>query len=225
MKRRNPGLALAPAFLLPPCLAAAETSLFAGITSDSVWRGMSQSGNAAAPFVDLYAESTPGYYGGVYVSKQDTGLGNSAGIDYYAGRLFSLGDLGIDIGYTYYRFPGQTYDDYDLGEAYLIGSAGSFSAGLYHSVNSETASNAPYGRGDNYAYVSYGTELPAGASLLFTTGYYGFDEDEKLWGDNDFGHAQLDLTLGPLTFSVSKAGSNSGDSKPLLFVTWNYRLL
>lgn len=221
-----PGRVLPPILLaLLPGFAEAETSLHVGITSDSVWRGMSQTGNEAAPFAYLYTESASGYYGGAYVSKQDTGLGNSAGIDYYVGRLFSVGSLDIDLGYAYYRLPGQTYDDYDLGEGYLIGSAGGFSAGLYHSVTSETASNAPYGKGDDYVYVSYETELPAGASLLFTTGYYAFDEDEELWGDNDFGHAQFDLTLGPLTFSVSRAGSNSGDASPLYFLTWSHRLL
>jgi len=221
-----PGLVLPLIFLLLLSgSAGAETSLDAGITTDSVWRGMSQSGNEAAPFVYLYAESAAGYYGGAYVSKQDTGLGNSAGIDYYAGRLFSVGSLDIDLGYAYYRLPGQTYDDYDLGEAYLISSAGGFSAGLYRSTHSESADDAPYGRGDNYVYASYGTELPDGASLLLTTGYYAFDENEDLWGDNDFGHVQLDLTLGPLTFSVSRAGSNSGDARPLFFLTWSHRLL
>lgn len=213
---------------LPMALASgsanADTSLWAGITSNSVWRGISQSSNEAAPFVDLIAETDRGYYAGVYASKQDTGLGNSASIDYYAGRLFGTGKLSLDLGYAYYRFPGQTHDDYDMGEAYAIAAFGNLTTGMYRSVNSETADDAPYGRGDTYTWISYEFRLPAAMRLRVTGGYYGFDENEHLWGNNDFAHMQMDLSAGPLTFSASHAGSNAGDGDTLLFLTWMHRL-
>jgi len=221
---RLPQYCIALSALFSCGAALAENSVWAGLTSNSVWRGMSQSSNETAPFAYLLSEADSGYYAGVYASKQDTGLGNSASIDYYVGRLLELDRVSIDLGYVYYRFPGQTHDDYDLGEAYLIGSSGGFSAGLYHSINSETADDAPYGRGDTYSYVSYEATLSERGSLLFTGGYYGFDEDETLWGDNDFAQVQVDLTIGPLTFSVSKAGSGAGDTKPLFFLTWTQQL-
>lgn len=63
------------------------------VTSDYIYRGVSQSDGHGALQADLHASSTGGLFGGVWASSRDSNLepGTDAEMQIYLGRRFSLG--------------------------------------------------------------------------------------------------------------------------------------
>ena len=53
-------------------------------------------------------------------------------------------------------------------------------------------------------------------------GYYRFDEDEVVWGNNDFGQLRLDLKYREFSIGISGAGSGSGNSDTLILAAWTW---
>jgi uncharacterized protein (TIGR02001 family) len=101
------------------------------LTSDYKFRGISQSDKSAAVQGGFDAEFGPGFYLGTWGSSVDFGDGNETGsfgsleLDYYGGWTHTFGDtdFGMDVGYIYYDYPGDTVDpEGDYQEFYLGGS-------------------------------------------------------------------------------------------------------
>ena len=86
-------------------------------TSDYVWRGMTQSdGPAIQGGFDFEDES--GFYAGIWGSNVNFNDGAGSELDYYAGYGFSLGEVGVDIGYIAFDYP-QNQTGLDFEETYL----------------------------------------------------------------------------------------------------------
>jgi uncharacterized protein (TIGR02001 family) len=111
--------------------ATPEISFNAGVTSDYVWRGFSQSDEAAAVQggIDL---AYGNFYAGTWASTVDFGDGTDAEWDFYAGFTATTGAIDWDFGVTYYNYVGdpdgsdynfvefkiaasQTFDKFTLG--------------------------------------------------------------------------------------------------------------
>ena len=58
--------------------------------------------------------------------------------------------------------------------------------------------------------------------MKLTAGYYRFDEDEVVWGNNDFGQLRLDLKYREFSIGISGAGSGSGNSDTLILAAWTW---
>ena len=97
---------------------AFDVSANVALVSDYRFRGISQTGTDAAVQGGFDASWEPGFYLGTWASSVDFGSDNATGsfgtmeIDYYAGWAGPVGDtdFGIDVGYTYYQYPGDTVD-------------------------------------------------------------------------------------------------------------------
>lgn len=101
------------------------------LVSDYRFRGISQSDEDPAVQGGFDVGFEPGFYLGTWGSSIDFGGGNDTGsfstmeLDYYGGWRGPIGDsdFGIDVGYAYYDYPGDTVDPKgDYQEFYLKGS-------------------------------------------------------------------------------------------------------
>lgn len=126
-------LAFACWAMTAPLLAQAgdwTPSANVGLTTDYVFRGISQTDENPALQASVELSHASGFYLGIWGSNVDFNDGDEAEveIDYYAGFASELTDeLSWDAGVLYYSYPGASSDlDYDywegkLGLAYSLG--------------------------------------------------------------------------------------------------------
>lgn len=198
----------------------AEVSMNVSVTSNYMWRGVTQTGDDAAVSGGIDYNSENGFYAGAWTSNVDFGDGSGSEIDLYMGYTGTLSNIEYDIGYVIYKYPASGFEESDFSEVYINTSFNNFTLGLALNVNSDIDDDQAFGTGDIYTYASYSFELPQEYSLTLTGGIYTFDEDEAVYGDSDYSHVQLDISKNDFTLSVSKASEESGSDDIKVFATW-----
>ena len=99
-------------------LQAAEFESNVALSSDYIWRGMTQTAEepAISGGFDIAGES--GLYFGTWASNVEFGDGAALELDWYAGYANELDNgFSYDIGYLAYTYPGE--DSLDFEEIYL----------------------------------------------------------------------------------------------------------
>jgi uncharacterized protein (TIGR02001 family) len=153
------GLVAMPALAMAADEAASPHSLTGNITltSDYIFRGVSQTQNGPAIQGGFDYAHASGFYVGTWASNVDwVSLGykknSSMEIDLYGGYKGSLGDFGYDVGAITYYYPGDAItdaNDPDTTEVYIGGSWKFLSAKYSYTVSDK--------------FVGWGTEAdPAG---------------------------------------------------------------
>ena len=174
-------LLLLVGILAMPSFAAVSANV--AFASDYVWRGMTQSdGPAIQGGFDFEAES--GFYAGIWGSNVNFNDGAGSELDYYFGYGFSVGDLGIDIGYVAFDYPKNTLG-LDFEEIVLGFSLGNF--GLTHALGQDDFTDyteISYGMGP--VSVAYGTYDDMSDNITIS---YGFS-----CGAYDCGITAYDMT-------------------------------
>ena len=174
-------LLLLVGILAMPSFAAVSANV--AFASDYVWRGMTQSdGPAIQGGFDFEAES--GFYAGIWGSNVNFSDGAGSELDYYFGYGFSVGDLGIDIGYVAFDYPKNTLG-LDFEEIVLGFSLGNF--GLTHAMGQDDFTDyteISYGMGP--VSVAYGTYDEMSDNITIS---YGFS-----CGAYDCGITAYDMT-------------------------------
>ena len=172
------------------------------ITSNYIWRGMTQTKNSPAVQggIDL---GYKGFYLGTWGSNVDFGAfdfrdnDNNLEADFYAGYAGELAGIGFDIGYIYYAYPNES-DAFNFDEAYLGLSYDweSFGVNGKYSVGMNTENDSP-----DYWEVGATAKLPWDVTLAATYGDF-----DKI-GDNyivslakTFG--KFEITLAYTDFST-----------------------
>lgn len=93
-----------------PNALAAEVTANVGLTSDYLFRGISQSGTEAAIQGGFDVDFGNGFYAGTWGSSVD--FANSLELDYFVGYQTDIGqDMNFDVGYLYYDYPASDLDD------------------------------------------------------------------------------------------------------------------
>jgi uncharacterized protein (TIGR02001 family) len=181
--------------------SAFEVSANLAITSNYVWRGMTQSANSPAVQggIDL---GYKGFYLGTWGSNVEFGdTANNLEADFYAGYKYSFSGVEFDIGYIYYAYPNES-DAFNFDEAYLglgydfgmVGINGKYSIAL-DSENDTT----------DYWEVGGDIELPMEFTLAAS---YGDFEDvgtnylvslSKSWGKFEFSVAYTDFSADSIS--------------------------
>jgi uncharacterized protein (TIGR02001 family) len=162
-----------------------EISANVALVSDYKFRGISQSNQDAAVQGGFDAAFGPGFYLGTWASMVDFGDSNETGsfgnmeIDYYGGWTSSIGDtdFGVDVGYMYYQYPGDTVDpDGDYQEFYVGGSWKDLSLKVAYSDDY-------YAETDEFWYVSgdYSFTLLEDLTIGLHAGYNMLEETK--WDD------------------------------------------
>jgi len=176
--------------------SAFEVSANLAITSNYVWRGMTQTANSPAVQggIDL---GYKGFYLGTWGSNVEFGdTANNLEADFYAGYKYSFSGVEFDIGYIYYAYPNES-DAFNFDEAYLglgydfgmVGINGKYSIAL-DSENDTT----------DYWEVGGDIELPMEFTLAASYGDY--DEVgtnylvslSRSWGKFEFSIAYTDFS-------------------------------
>lgn len=179
--------------------AAAEVT-FSGnvaITSNYIFRGVSQTDNAPAIQGGFDMEHSSGFYAGIWGSNVDSGFfsGAEAEFDLYVGFSGEFANkIGYDIGYLGYQYPDTDFNDNNTEEAYGslsydFGPA-AVTAGLKYSDDWFGTDEA------TYAHLGVDVPLPRDFSLGLHYGSSDFDELDdyedwkiglsKSWGGFDF---------------------------------------
>jgi uncharacterized protein (TIGR02001 family) len=228
MKLNKIALACGAAMLGLSSIAAAEVSMNIGVTSNYVWRGMTQSANSTAFSGGLDWENGSGFYAGTWISEAWTDYE----MDLYGGYGGSVGDFGYGVGLTYYTYPGD--DDVNFAELGLSGSFQMLSFGLDYTITSDindTSGAETFIDGDMHYYLGASFDLPQDFTFGATIGQYAFEDDGVGGADFDFTYYQLDLSksvgeFGDVTLSLSDSdidnsstvGGEDGDTR--FFVSW-----
>jgi len=178
-------------------LQAAEFETNVALSSEYMWRGMTQSDGKAAVSGGFDISGESGAYFGVWGSNVEYGDDAKMELDYYLGYAGETeGGLSYDIGYLLYDFPGA---DYDAEEIYL-GLGYSFFGVTYFAGQDDAPDNIEfsvalgesgvgltYGDYDeigSYTILSY--DLPMDlAGLTVSLSWNDIDYDDHLAEDDD----------------------------------------
>lgn len=184
------------------------TTLSGTLTSDYIFRGVSQSQESAALQGGVTVAHESGFYAGVWGSSvdftpKDSDFEDDANfeIDLSVGYAFEFGDgFSADVMFVRYFYPG-TEEGYDYDYNEFIGSLGyndlvTFTLGYSNDVFNSDETGIYYGLSSSYELPWY--ELSVSGEL----GRYTFDDNVGL---DDYTHYGLGLghSWGPVSASIN----------------------
>jgi len=187
--------------------AAAEVTLSGNValTTDYVYRGISQTDSGAAVQGGFDLEHSSGFYAGIWASNVDFGTSDATTdieIDYYLGFGGEFSNkIGYDVGAIYYAYPDSKVadtGDYDFTEvygslSYDFGPA-ALTGGLAHSSNFYGSNTG------NATYATIGVDIPLPNDFALAL-HYG---DQTIDGEN--GNTDFDYNDWKIGVSKSWAG-------------------
>jgi len=150
--------------------AGFDVSMNAGIVSDYLFRGVSQSDNRGAMQGGLDIKHSSGAYVGTWMSSLNTGFADVEQ-DLYAGYGLNVtSDIALDLHYIEYTYPGVSGDGFS--ETHLGASGYGVTLGADYSNN-------VFGIGSSINYsAGYSYSLPMDVTLAATAGLYDFKKDK-----------------------------------------------
>jgi len=150
--------------------SALEISGNVALTTDYVWRGISQTDGSPAIQGGFDADLGNGLYAGVWGSNVDFGTGESMELDIYAGWATEISGVGVDLGVLHYAYPTSDSDT-DFTELYVGLSYGPATLTQYFGIDAESDD---IGDKDYGNYTDLGLELGeyAGIALAAHVGFY-----------------------------------------------------
>jgi len=174
-------------------VAAGEWAGNIGLTSNYIWRGVTQTNDDAAIQGGIDYTAASNWYAGVWTSS--LGGGNSYEVDWYGGYRGKLGNIPFDAGVTYYQYPIQ-----GSGSNFLE-IQGTFdfkvlTAQAAYTLNKDNTSQ------DNDLYVSVGTDVEISRRLYLNLlfGLYEFDDPAA----EDYKHFHISLKKEDFVFALDK---------------------
>jgi len=217
---------IASALLAASTGALAEISGNVALTSDYVFRGISQTDNQMAIQGGLDYAHESGLYVGTWASNVDPDFFNGTGHDPqieldlyfgYAGELAS--GVGYDLGYLRYEYPG--FGTADTNEIYAKASFGDFNASINYSdelaflASSESAWYIAAGYDTTLPWYGIGFSAHIGYSFgdafdvpdaFETATYFGYNDSytdwslgvSKSWMGVDLGLTYTDVSIDSL---------------------------
>lgn len=230
MKQALRTLSLLAGTLMVALPASASVTGNIGATSNYLWRGATQTGDAPAVQGGIDFEHDSGLYLGTWASNVDFGDDTSYEIDFYGGYAGSIGeDFGYDISYLYYAYPDSD-SSIDFGEVTLALIWKWFSIGYSKVVNagSDVALD-PFDEKD-LSYINAGVSFPLSETLSISA-HYGYSSGDVVnaWFDTD-NYADYSLSLdketdfGTISFLVSDTDLEGDDPKVVVGYSYSFDL-
>ncbi|WOT04767.1 TorF family putative porin [Shewanella youngdeokensis] len=209
--------------------AAVEANI--GATSNYLWRGVTQTNDAAAVQGGIDYSHDAGFYAGTWASNVDFGNETSYEIDFYAGYGGSIGDdFGYDINYLYYAYPDAA-DDVDFGEITAALSWKWFDVSYSHVVNAgdDVTGDATLDEKD-MGYLQASVTYPISDSLSVAA-HYGVSSGDVVtawYGTDDYADYSVSLSkdtdFGTVSFTVSDTDLEDDDAKVLVGYSYSFGL-
>lgn len=199
-------------FTTPATSAASLDGLSAniGVTSDYLWRGISQTDGSPAVSGGLDYKVGNGLYLGTWASNVDFGDDTTYELDGYLGFSGELSAVSYDFGYIYYAYPNG--EDLDFGEVYASLGLSYFKLGLAVLAHADSADFAD----NNYYYAEaafpVADDLKIGAHL----GTYTFDASE------DYIDYNIYVDYKGLNFKLSDTDLDNDDMKAVVSYAWRF---
>lgn len=197
-------LATAVASILTSSVAAAELSANAAITSNYIWRGVTQTSDQAAGQGGIDWGFGPGFYVGTWVSNVNFANSDDGyEMDVYAGFAGEAGGLGYDVGVISYQYP--VTPQFNFTEAYLSGTFSLVTIGIASTIDAASGNEGGvYDKGD--MYINGSIDFTAGKSdVSLYAGSYAFDNDGSAGvGEVDYIHYGASIGKDGFTFAVDK---------------------
>ena len=199
-------LATAVASVLTSGIAAADLSANAAVTSNYIWRGVSQTGDLAAGQGGIDWGNDSGVYAGTWVSNLS---GGGYEMDVYAGLAGEAGEVGYDLGVITYQYP--TTPNINFTEVYASASISAFTVGAALTVDAASDNDGGvFDSGDLYLNGSFDYAVGKSDVSLYA-GTYIFDNDGDAGvGDVDYIHFGASISKAGFTFAVDKNDIDSG---------------
>lgn len=183
-----------------------EFSANVALTTDYVFRGVSQTGREAAIQGGFDVAHTSGVYAGTWASNVDEDFypGSSMEIDFYVGWAGDVGPIGVDVGFNHFEYPGVDNSDNNTDEWKISGSydfeVASVGAAYYYSDDW-------YGTG-NSSYWDFSGEVPVGSFTI--AAHYGITDFDD-GGDYDDWKIGVSTELGGFGFDLSYTDTDADD--------------
>ncbi|MEN8178524.1 MAG: TorF family putative porin [Pseudomonadota bacterium] len=212
MKINKIALACGVAMLGVSVHSMAEVSMNIGATSNYIWRGVTQTEDAAAISGGVDWASDIGLYAGAWASNVQFAPDTTPyELDLYGGYSAEVGDFGYDAGLIYYTYDGDA--DANFLELALSGSWKFLNAGFNYTLSADNDD----AEGDLYYFAGLSFDLPQDFAIGGTIGSYDYD------AGGDYTHFQIDLTKSAGDFgdvSLSLTDTDLDNDDPIFFVSW-----
>ena len=194
--------------------AMAELSGNIGVTSNYIWRGMTQTNDQSAVSGGIDFAHDSGFYAGTWTSNLG---GDDQELDLYAGYGMKAGPVDLDFGAISYQYPvSEVY----FHEGYVNASMSMFTLGAAFTIGSDDDDTPTFSNGDIYLSLGAAFEISKGLELGVTAGSYNFDDD---LGD-DYTHYQVSLSKDDFTFAIDKnniTDTGAGEDNIRVSASWS----
>ena len=216
MMKKSLILSTAIAGVLTSGSVLADLSGNAAISSNYIWRGVTQTTDQAAGSGGIDWSGDSGVYVGTWVSNVNFDNSDDGyEMDVYAGYGGKAGDLGYDVGVISYQYP--VTPDFNFTEVYASLSYEVITVGLNATVDTASgndAENNPAASGlfdEGDLYLSLSADVTDTISIY--AGSYMFDNDGADYsasggagplGDLDYIHYGVSLSKDDFTFAMDK---------------------
>lgn len=194
-------LGAAVAAALTSGAASAEITANAGIYSNYIWRGVTQTQDQAAGQGGIDWSGGPGFYVGTWLSNVDFGGGDTGyEMDVYGGWGGEAGGFGWDLGVITYQYPIDPGTNFT--EIYATGSIVGLTAGIWYTVDKASGITDPNGKDDDiYLFGAYDFTA-ADVDYSIYIGNYSFDAEST--PSADYTHVGASISKDGFSFAVDK---------------------
>ena len=212
MKKALLSTAIASAALLLSATSHAELTANASVTSNYIWRGLTQTINEAAVQGGVDYASDSGFYAGTWASNvgYDSDDAYSYEHDMYFGFVGETSSFSYDVGYLYYNYDSNA--GFDFGEVYGSLGFGNFGISLSLLANAEPDEGPGQDFGfaqASYLALDYTIPLASGAEIGLHLGHHDGDFVEAFNGVTDT-YMDYNISLSKDGFSFMITGTDLG---------------
>jgi uncharacterized protein (TIGR02001 family) len=197
-------------FLSSVQTAVAETSGNIGLSSDYLWRGISQSNSHAAISAGIDYKNNNSFYLGSWISSLDNG---NYELDIYSGFAFEIYDIAYDIGVISYQYP--KINDY-FSEVYIKADFGLFNTAVAYTIDSKDKESAEFSSGDLYLSLAKNFKLAKELELNLLLGHYAF----KHQNGDDYNNFNISISKDNFSFAIDKTTGLNQNNNYNFSVTW-----
>ena len=193
--------------------AQADLSANVGVTTNYVFRGVTQTDDGPALQGGIDYTHSSGFYAGAWASNVDfPGVGSGLEYDLYAGINLELNqDLKLDIGYITYKYTDSTVDDVVGNDEVFIGAKYKNFAAYYYN------GSANLGAFDHQYYdLRYTLGLPQEIKMSL---HYGHLDNKNATDADDISvRFAKDIASFDTSLTFTRVDPNSGNSENELFL-------
>lgn len=184
---------LASAFAAPAALAEVTGNI--GVTSNYIWRGVTQTNDGPAISGGIDYAHASGLYAGTWASNASWTVPVSYELDAYVGYAGEMGAIGYDVGYIAYMYPNASANDFN--ELYVGASFGDLSAMV--SLDTENS--------NTYVEAGYDFALPGDWGVGLHVGSYTLD------AGTDYTDYAVTFSKDDFSFALSDTSENAANGQ------------